>query len=78
MYLIEIFWRNKMGYEMLLDDLLEILSKNGIDISKLNLIEEPDIDDFIFPSHNTTTTMQIFENKKPVTSYELNYRFFLF
>lgn len=67
-----------MGYEMLLDDLLDSLSKNGIDISKLKLVEEPDLDDFIFPSHSTITTMQIFENKKPVTSYELNYRFFSF
>ena len=67
-----------MGYEMLLDDLLDSLSKNGIDISKLKLVEEPDLDDFIFPSHSTITTMQIFENKKLVTSYELNYRFFSF
>lgn len=67
-----------MGYEMLLDDLLNILAGNGIDVSKLKLVEEKDLDDFIFPSYSATATMQIFENKKPVTSYELSYRFFYF
>ena len=40
--------RKKRGiimYEMLLDDLLEALENNGIDTSKLNIIEEND-DDF--------------------------------
>ena len=39
--------RKKRGvimYEMLLDDLLETLENNGIDTSKLNIIEENDDD----------------------------------
>lgn len=32
-------------YELLLDDLLSNLESNGIDISKLHLIDESDTDD---------------------------------
>lgn len=39
-------WKEKkrsfIMYEMLLDDLLEALENNGIDTSKLNIIEEND------------------------------------
>ena len=36
--------RGVIMYEILLDDLLEALENNGIDTSKLNIIEENDDD----------------------------------
>ena len=72
-----------MRYEVLLDDLLANLSKKGIDVSKLKITEEQQsveniLNDFISPSRNTTArTVQIVENKKAVTHYELSYSLFI-